>query len=133
MFYDYKHLLEAYNNIYCIVFGERSNGKINLVQSTGKNNSVHLSGKTEVRLKPKEQIKMSKKSKFRFTVTIEDSEVIYRNSYLNNVLNYTLDAVFKYPNKKVWIFDAKKSIFYKVINKSISEKGYPQFTFQIIK
>ena len=122
MFYDYKHLLDAYNNIYCIV-----------LQSNRKNNSVHLSGKTEVRLKPKEQIKMSRKSKFRFTVTIEDSEVIYRNSYLNNVLNYTLDAVFKYPNKKIWIFDGKKSIFYKVINKSISEKGYPQFTFQIIK
>ena len=80
MFYDYKYLLDAYKNIYCIVL--QSRGKNKLVQSTGKNDSVHLSGKTEVRLKSKEQIKMSKKLKFRFTVTIEDSEVIYRNSYL---------------------------------------------------
>lgn len=76
---------------------------------------------------------MPRGNKCRFTVTIQDIDKVYRNSYLNNVLSYVYDIMFLYPDKNIWIFDGKKSIFYKLTTRTYNEKGFPVFTLQIIK
>lgn len=76
---------------------------------------------------------MPRGNKFRFTVTIQDMDKVYRNSYFNNVLTYVYSIMFLYPDKKIWVFDGKKSVFYKITQRSYSEKGFPEFTIQIIK
>ena len=44
---------------------------------------------------------MPRGNKFRFTVTIQDIDIVYRNSYFNNILNYVYSIMARYYMKVI--------------------------------